>query len=101
MEEIPEDVMKRIDAAVEKYGNQPVVSGIKMAMADVLSELVAEERERCAKVADEQRARCIREGDERPSGIREYRFAAGKAGEIATSIRNPKGYLNSEPTHDH
>lgn len=49
---IPEDVIARVDAAVLKYGNLPILDGIKKAMAEVVADLVAAERERCAKIAD-------------------------------------------------
>ena len=45
-DEIPERVIERVDAALLKYGNLPIRDGIKMAMSEVVAELVAAERHR-------------------------------------------------------
>lgn len=50
---IPESVIERVDAAMLKYGNLPIRDGIKMAMSEVAAELVAAERERCAKLIED------------------------------------------------
>lgn len=93
--DIPEDVMKAArdaleaitDAVIDQFNEvRPEVEPVV-----ILARAILAERERCALVAEESRARSL---NEIGSKLLDHRFAASKAGEIATSIRNPMGYLN-------
>lgn len=89
MTDIPEDVMKTAKAAYYEEAAKPLAN-----FQYAIARAILAERERCAAVADESRARSLREESKGVHALFDYRFAASKAGEIATSIRNPKGYLN-------
>ena len=94
MTDIPEDVMRSAHLANAALSVMSDGESRSRIIAETIMAWVADERERCAKVADESRARSLREESKGVHALFDYRFAASKAGEIATSIRNPEGYLN-------
>ena len=98
MTDIPEDVMEAADSAwLELASLGANEQELRRAETRVIASAILAERERCAAVADESRARSLSEDAKgrKFSGLFDHRFAASKAGEIATSIRNPEGYLNA------
>jgi hypothetical protein len=46
------EIEKRVDRALGRHGHEPITTGIRKAIADVVAEVVAEERARCAELPE-------------------------------------------------